>query len=213
MRCKLPILLSFALVGCVSTRHSFGELLAPDQFHLGYTQGGYDSAGSLRSGQDPWGFRSTQEGDFDAWFVGLSWNLTGSPRNPELERLMRYLVDASLARSVEPAVPVAAPIIMQMPESPAAPASPDINITVKGGDQSVSNTAPPIVPVGAGSLPAPKSKEPAGVLLLGISSEVWTQLIIALSLLAGAVAAYLKRHQIPILKKMTAKGKAKSSAK
>lgn len=45
--------------------------------------------------------------------------------------------------------------------------------------------------------------EPQGVKLLGISSPFWTQLIIAMCILATAVAAYLGREKILGVKEVT----------
>lgn len=57
------------------------------------------------------------------------------------------------------------------------------------------------------------STEPQGVTLLGVSPEVWTQLIVALSILATAVAAYLGRNKIPGVKELTKEGRAQKKIK
>lgn len=84
-------------------------------------------------------------------------------------------------------------------------ATPDIIITV-GNSGTVEGNE-----VGApasGSPGGADSDEPQGVMLLGISSKVWTQLLVALGLLATAFATYLGREKIPGVKRLTKKGRA-----
>jgi len=147
-----------------------------------------------------------------------------------------------MAASVEPpepsAVPQPPPVTLQLPPileeyltmatrarpattspDPAptttvvAPAQ-DISITVQGGDQTAAQVAPVLAPTPAAPIAKdpPGSDDPQGVLLLGLSNEVWLQIIGVLSILATALGTYLGRERIPVLKNHTKKGKAAKKA-
>jgi len=139
-------------------------------------------------------------------------------------RLMADSATASLS-APEPVVAVVATTAASEPVAAPAPAgessepvvvvqpgaAPDINIsventqaaTVEDNDETAAKAAPG----------GPDPEEPRGVKLLGISSEVWTQLLVALGLLATAVAGYLGRERIPGVKEITKKGKAARAEK
>jgi len=289
MKYALPLLL---LAGCVGPDHSVQDLLTPDQFHVYYTDGDSSSNGSLGSSRDPWRFASKSDGDFDAWTVGLSWNLTGpGPGAREMReaaramqvsaRLMADAANASLNAPepvviveaptaapepreepvrivVEAAAPVAvAPVVIEVgradpgsgepvelrlpvaleaallawvsrpaPEPQAQPApsrdpvvvvqpgaAPDITITVENAQAATVEDNDELVAPAPGADPASDPDEPQGVELLGISSEVWTQLIIAMTVLATALGTYLGREKIPGVKELTKKGKAERAEK
>ena len=61
-------------------------------------------------------------------------------------------------------------------------------------------------------LPEETAEEsPAGVTILGLSPELWQQVVIGLVVLMGAVATYLKRDSIPLVRDWTAKGRAEKT--
>lgn len=126
---------------------------------------------------------------------------------PSLEAALLALVSRAASAPVAAPADSGDPVVIVQPG-----AAPDITITVEN-EQAASvedndQGADP-EPAGGGSDP----DEPQGVTLLGISSEVWTQLLVALGLLATAVAGYLGREKIPGVKELTKKGKAERAEK
>lgn len=113
-----------------------------------------------------------------------------------LSRVPSELLIAPVAAQALPEPPV---VIVQQGAAPA------IDITV---ENAATVAQPTHAHADAGKIVPEVSGEPQGVKLLGISSEVWTQLLVALGLLATAIAGYLGREKIPVVKNMTKKGRA-----
>jgi hypothetical protein len=193
------VLAALLLAGC----QNVGELLAPDELHAFYGEGSASSAGSIeRPRGDPWGLATGSDTDSDYWTVGLTWNLLWGPS--EAERTREALREATRAMALAAErLPQAAPVA---PVVVAGAPAPSVSVTVDAASQagaeaaSEATGAEPAEP--AGSEPEdPPSGDPQGVELLGVSGQVWTQLLVALGALATAVAGYLGRRHLPVVGK------------
>jgi hypothetical protein len=138
----------------------------------------------------------------------------------------RLMADAAVASRSAPApvVVLSAPTAALEPNAAPGPsepsvvvvqpgAAPDITITVENEqvasvEDNDEAAEPAPEPAGGGPEPEPDKPGVQGVELLGISSEVWTQLLVALGLLATAVAGWLGREKIPGVKEVTKKVRA-----
>ena len=125
---------------------------------------------------------------------------------PALEAALLAMVSRVAA---EPRVAPAAPV--QPVVVPAAPA-PDINITVENAATQTAPVQPVRIP---DPTPDPNDapKEPQGVMLLGLSNEVWLQIVGVMSLLVTLLGTYLGREKIPVIRDHTKKGKAAKAEK
>jgi hypothetical protein len=195
------------------------DWIAPDQFHLFYTRGDGDFAGSFSGAvfggaYDPYRWETSGDGDYSAITAGFTWNLGRTRSAVAMERAARDLAIA--ARLLVAAPPSAG----ETPEETSVPAvqAPDISISVQGGDQAaLAAVGAPEASEGLGEAQKPQraAQTPLdgaqGVELLGVSFEVWRPLIAALGLLTTAVVGYLNRHRIPGVRGMTARGKAEKA--
>lgn len=130
-------------------------------------------------------------------------------------RLPAALEAALLAWASRPApAPVVAPVAAETLSEPVVVvqpgAAPDITITVENAASNVVEQDDEPEPAGGGGA---DDDEPQGVLLLGISTEVWTQLVIALGILATAVGGYLGREKIPVVRELTKERREMRKAK
>ncbi len=115
MRLLLP-LLALAFASCVSDRHSVVDLITPDRLHANYGEGNYGDTFASGGSHAPWRRFGHSDGDFDSWSLGLSWNLTGPPRNRELEQIARQMQIATRLLADRAQTP---PVIVQ--SAPSVP--------------------------------------------------------------------------------------------
>ncbi len=87
---KNLLVASLFVSSCASQGPKVGDLLTPDQFHLGYANSQGTSTGALLGSNVPWDFASSSESDVETFSVGFTWNLGGS-ENEALRELAREL--------------------------------------------------------------------------------------------------------------------------
>jgi len=190
--------LAFLLVGC---QISGGGDLWPDEFHLWASYGDSDVSGSSRREQgDPW--RTNSSGDIETTTIGggLTWYLNAARgRDPELIRAIIRLAsewERMRAPVATLEVPVRVAVLPQVVAPAAAPPS-----------------VPPIPEPGHEDTQEPDDEteddELEGVKLEGVSEDVWVRLIGALALLLTALAGYLGRQRIPVVRDWTSEGRAR----
>lgn len=209
-----PTALVLMLVSCVGPDHSVEELVTPDAFHLAYTYGGGDYSGTSATGGSLPPYRrygvDSGDSDYTAWTAGLTWYLSAPSGAGELRRAARamqisarLMADAAHASMHAPDLDTGEPLELRLPAALEAAILARVS---QPSPEIETQPAPSCGPVAAPDLSADEG--PRGVELLGVSSEVWTQLVIAMTIIATAVGGYLGRDRIPGVRQVAQKIKA-----
>lgn len=198
--------LAALLAGCQAS--GSGDLW-PDEFHLWASRGDSDvSSSSSRDKSESYRTSSSGDGETTTIGGGFTWYI-GAPRghDPELSRTLILLVAElqSMRTSVATfQVPVRVAVIAEVPAAPAAPPPGLIEHEIQDIAKEAVHEA-----VHDAEDDAEAKADAKNVRLEGVSEDVWLRLIGALALLLTALAGYLGRQRIPVVRDWTSQGRAR----
>ena len=120
-------------------------------------------------------------------------------------------VEVQVAPTPPPAVNVTVPVpevnVTTLSSEGARESAPTVNVEVHSDTEYG-----PHLPTAPDPEEAGGEEAPASVTILGLSPSLWQQLAVAAAALVAAIAGWLNRHRVPVVKKYTKKGKEAASA-
>lgn len=171
--------------------------LAPSEFHLFGSRSWADADGDIGPRGDPnWNLDTSSSSDGWSLGAGFTWLIGAPASSPAMRELVREMKIAR-ASALVPGAPfrVDVPVAVTVQPVPAGGLPPDAGDTVGAPDPDHVHD------------PGQGPSGPVPVTVEGANDSIWIPLIGSLSLLATAVAGYLGRERIPVVRRYTAKGR------